>query len=142
MDLEKQLEFEREMSLYAKTSGTIEEFESTGVISDRYKEYEIKLYTKLFGDNSKAKSIEFYNSSDDGGIPLIMVQTLAVIVWPYNDNIESYTINGLYAFNFSLYDRSFYRDRTITIDGYVYFQVHAVLPYYASNNAGSAYKWW
>jgi hypothetical protein len=142
INLKGKLEFESLMKEYVEKHNIEQIFEATGIIPKEYLDYEAECHKKIFGENTKANSISFYNDSNGNGVPLNVFHTLAVVGPPYNDNIESFKVNGLVAYNFSVYNRRFYIGRLATYTGRVYWEHLEEMSSGVKNKTSSINKWW
>lgn len=112
------LSFEDEMKNYVKKNDIINLFEKTGKIPEWYTAFEAKTYEKHFGVSSQQKSLATVLHKNFYGGPDRVIGVLTPYLWGgWNNQVSAFTPIGVYGFT-SLYDKSFYRKRMVTIWGW------------------------
>jgi hypothetical protein len=113
--LKEELEFSEHMRQYAEETGAIDEYERTGKIPDAFLSYEKAYYEKVFKVPSGNKVAfvlwDEYLYGTNVGVPYFwMLATLG-----YMNNRTSCVFNGGLGAAMTLFNKTFYRDRLVTL---------------------------
>ena len=137
INLKGMLQFTNHMSEYAKTSGTIAEYEKTGIIPESYTEYEKMYYDKIFGTPNNSKGFgKFCEDHNAGGDYFVFLNatTSPVLSQKWKNEISSvFNAFGVSVFVVTLYKKSFYRRKLITTE-VSFLPGDRIVNFYGPNN--------